>query len=121
MGNDHMYVSQGVADANTNPSAAATIAAYKVAYPNATDVAAYTFAAYDCAAILMDAIDRAITANGGKLPSRQQVIDQMGKTTGFKGLTGTYTLNDKGDPTTPALQIQQYKAGAWATVKNIQL
>ena len=120
MGNDHMYASQGVADANTNPSAAATIAAYKVAYPNATDVAAYTFAAYDCAAILMDAIDRAITANGGKLPSRQQVIDQMGKTTGFKGLTGTYTLNAAGDPTTPALQIQQYKSGAWATIQNIQ-
>ena len=45
----------------------------------------------------------------------------MAKTTAFKGLTGTYTLNDKGDPTTPALQIQQYKGGAWTTVKNIQL
>ena len=121
MGNDHMYASQGVADANANASAAATIAAYKVAHPNSSDIGAYTFAGYDCAAILIDAIDRAITANNGALPTRQQVIDQMAKTTAFKGLTGTYTLNDKGDPTTPALQIQQYKAGAWTTVKNIQL
>ncbi|HEV2032620.1 MAG TPA: branched-chain amino acid ABC transporter substrate-binding protein [Candidatus Dormibacteraeota bacterium] len=121
MGNDHMYASQGVADANANPSAAATIAAYKVAHPNPTDTAAYTFAGYDCAAILIDAIDRAITKNGGNLPTRQQVIDQMATTTAFKGLTGTYTLNAAGDPTTPALQIQQYKAGAWTTVQNIQL
>jgi len=121
MGNDHMYASQGVADANANPSAATVIAAYKAEHPNASDIGAYTFAGYDCAAILIDAIDRAITANGGSLPSRQQVIDQMAKTTAFKGLTGTYTLNDKGDPTTPALQIQQYKSPAWTTVKNIQL
>ncbi len=121
MGNDHIYASQGVADANANSSAAATIAAYKAAHPNPDDTGAYTFAGYDCAAILIDAIDRAITANGGNLPSRQQVIDQIAKTSGFKGLTGTYTLNDKGDPTTPALQIQQYKTTGWTTVKNIQL
>ena len=121
MGNDKLYASQGVADANANTSAADTIAAYKAAHPNSSDLGAYTFAGYDCAAILIDAIDRAITANGGNLPTRQQVIDQMAKTTAFKGLTGTYTLNDKGDPTTPALQIQQYKDKAWTTVKNIQL
>jgi branched-chain amino acid transport system substrate-binding protein len=120
MGNDHLYASQGVADANANPTAAATIAAYKAAHPNPDDTGAYTFAGYDCAAILMDAIDRAITANGGKLPSRQQVIDQMATTTGFQGLTGKYTLNAAGDPTTPALQIQQYKGGAWTTIQNIQ-
>ena len=119
MGNDHMYASQGVADANSNPSAAATITKYKAEHPNPSDTAAYTFAGYDCAAILIDAIGRAIDANGGNMPSRQQVIDAMAKTSNFQGLTGTYSLNDKGDPTSPALQIQQYKSGAWTTVKNI--
>jgi branched-chain amino acid transport system substrate-binding protein len=119
MGNDHMYASQGVADANSNPTAAATIAKYKTEHPNATDTAAYTFAGYDCAAILIDAIGRAIDANSGNMPSRQQVIDAMAKTSNFKGLTGTYTLNAAGDPTTPALQIQQYKGGAWTTIKNL--
>jgi branched-chain amino acid transport system substrate-binding protein len=119
MGNDHMYASQGVADANSNPSAASTIQAYKTAHPNPQDTAAYTYAGYDCAAILIDAIGRAIDANGGNMPTRQQVIDQMAKTSNFKGLTGTYSLNAAGDPTTPALQIQQYKSGSWTTVKNI--
>ena len=31
----------------------------------------------------------------------------------------TRRVNDKGDPTTPALQVQQYKSSAWTTVKNI--
>lgn len=119
MANDHMYASQGVADANQNPSAAATIAKYKQEHPNAADTAAYTFAAYDCAAILIDAIGRAITANGGNMPTRQQVIDQMAKTSNFKGLTGTYTLNAAGDPTSPALQIQQNQTAGWTTIKNI--
>ncbi len=119
MGNDHMYATQGVADANANASAASTIAAYKKAHTSPDDTAAYTFAGYDCAAILIDAIGRAIDANGGNMPTRQQVIDQMAKTSNFPGLTGTYTLNSAGDPTTPALQVQQYKGGAWTTVKNI--
>jgi branched-chain amino acid transport system substrate-binding protein len=121
MASDKMYASQGVADAESNPTAATTVAAYKKAHPTAADTGAYTFAAYDCAAILLDAIGRAIDAKGGNLPSRQDVIDQMAKTSNFPGLTGTYTLNSAGDPTKPALQIQQYKSGAWSTVKNIAL
>jgi branched-chain amino acid transport system substrate-binding protein len=119
MANDHMYASQGVADANSNPTAAATIAAYKAAHPNPSDIGAYTWAGYDCAAILIDAIDRAIKANGGNLPTRQMVIDQMAKTTNFAGLTGTYSLTATGDPSAPALQIQQNQAAGWTTVKNI--
>ncbi len=119
MANDHMYASQGVADANSNPSAAAVISKYKQEHANAADTGAYTFAAYDCAAILIDAIGRAIDANNGNMPSRQQVIDALAKTSNFKGLTGTYTLNEKGDPTSPALQIQQNQSAGWTTIKNI--
>src|SRR5581483_3553352 len=119
MANDHMYASQGVADANSNASAASTISAYKAQHSNPSDVGAYTWAGYDCAAILVDAIDRAIKANNGNMPSRQQVIDQLAKTSNFQGLTGTYTLNTAGDPTSPALQIQQNQSAGWTTVKNI--
>jgi branched-chain amino acid transport system substrate-binding protein len=119
MANDHMYASQGVADAGSNPTAAASIAAYKQVHTNPSDIGAYTWAGYDCAAILIDAIDRAIKANGGNLPTRQMVIDQLAKTSNFAGLTGTYTLNAAGDPTSPALQIQQNQTAGWTTVKNI--
>ena len=114
--NTKMYATQGVADATQNPSAASTVAAYKAAYPNASDIGAYTFAGYDCAAIILDAIGRAIDANGGSMPTRQQVIDQVAKTSGFQGLTGTITFDQNGDPTHPTLQLQQLKSGTWTFV-----
>ncbi len=122
--NDKMYASQGVADATQNPDAASVVAAYKKAYPNPSDTGAYTFASYDCAAILLDSIGRAIKANGGKLPSRQQVIDQVGKTSNYKALGGVYTFTSAGDPTQPVLQIQQVKKNSsgsldWIFVKQL--
>lgn len=118
--NGKMYASQGVADATQNPNAAATIAAYKAAYPNASDLGAYTFAAYDCAAIELDAIGRAIDANGGSMPSRQQVVDQIAKTSNFAGLTGQITFDQNGDPTHPTLQLQHLVNGAWTFVTQLQ-
>ena len=113
MATSNMFATQGVADATQNPSAATIVAAYKVAYPGATNIGAYTFAGYDCAAILIDAIGRAIDANGGNLPSRAQVIAQMPLTKNFQGLTGVITLNAAGDQTTPTLQFQQVQNKAW--------
>jgi len=112
MATSNMYATQGVADASQNPSAATIVAAYKAAYPGASNLGAYTYAGYDCAAILIDAIGRAIDANGGNLPTRAQVIAQMATTKSFQGLTGVITLNAAGDQTTPTLQFQQVKAGS---------
>jgi branched-chain amino acid transport system substrate-binding protein len=117
--NDHMFATQGVADATQNPSAKSIVAAYSAAYPGASNIGAYTFAGYDCAAIILDGIGRAIDANGGNMPTRQQVIDQVAKTTNFAGLTGVITFDPNGDPTHPTLQLQQVKAGAWTFVTQL--
>jgi branched-chain amino acid transport system substrate-binding protein len=109
MANSNMFATQGVADATQNPDAKTVIDAYKKAYPKASDIGAYTFGTYDCAAILIDAIGRAIDANGGKLPTRQQVVDAMAKTSNYKGLTGVITFDTNGDPAHPTLQLQQVK------------
>jgi branched-chain amino acid transport system substrate-binding protein len=119
MANDHLYASRGLGNANLNSRSAATIAAYLKAYPDPAGINAHTFADYDCAALLIDAIGRAIDGNGGRLPTRQQVVDQLAKNTNFQGLTGTYTFDALGDPTTPTLQILQYKTGGWSPIKNI--
>ena len=111
-----MYATQGVADATQNSSAAGIVSAYKQKYSQASDIGAYTFAGYDCAAILIDAIGRAIDANNGSMPTRQQILDQVAKTSNFQGLTGTVTFDKNGDPTHPTLQLQQLKNGAWTFV-----
>ena len=121
MASDHMYASQGAADATQNPSAASTIQAYQKAFPNKADTGAYTFASYDCAAILVDAVGRAIQANGGPMPTRQQVVDAVAKTSNFKGLTGNISFTAQGDPTAPVLQIQQQKGGSWVFVKQFNV
>jgi branched-chain amino acid transport system substrate-binding protein len=121
--NDHMYASQGAADATQNPDAAATIAKYKAACTQGSGVCegAYTYAAYDCAAILIDAIGRAIQANGGNKPTRAQVINALAQTANFKGLTGVISFNQFGDPTAPVLQIQQNKGGTWTFLEQFGL
>jgi branched-chain amino acid transport system substrate-binding protein len=116
MANANMFATQGVADATQNPDAKTVIDAYKKAYPKASDIGAYTFGTYDCAAILIDAIGRAIDANGGKSPSRQQVVDAVAKTSNFKGLTGVISFDANGDPTHPTLQLQQVKGSDWVFV-----
>ncbi|MEO8745452.1 MAG: branched-chain amino acid ABC transporter substrate-binding protein [Candidatus Dormiibacterota bacterium] len=122
MATSNMFATQGVSDATQNPDAKTIVAAYAAAYPGASNVGAYTYAGYDCAAILIDAIGRAIDANGGNMPTRQQVIDQVAKTTAFKGLTGVITFNAVGDPTTPTLQLQELKGSppVWTFVTQFQ-
>src|SRR5260370_31033692 len=119
MATSNMFAPQGVADATQNPDAKAVVDAYSAAYPGSSNVGAYTFAAYDCAAILIDAIGRAIDANGGNTPTRAQVIAAVAKTSSFKGLTRVITFDATTDPTHPTLQLQQVKGGAWPFVAPV--
>ncbi len=109
----NMFFTNAAGDAAQNPDAASTVAAFKAAYPKASDLGAYTFPAYDCALILVDAVKRAIDANAGKVPSRQQVIDAVQATTGLKGTVGTYAFDANGDPKSATMAFWASKSGAW--------
>jgi len=104
----NMFFTNAAGDAAQNPAAAATVAAFKQAYPKASDLGAYTFPAYDCAFILLDAVKRAIDAAGGKAPTRQQVIDAVQATSGLVGTVGTYAFDANGDPKSATMAF-------WAT------
>lgn len=90
--------------------------AFLKSYPRASDVVDYTFAAYDATSILIDAIRRAVEKNGGAFPSRQQVIDALGQTNGFRGVTGTYAFDRNGDAVAPMMAFYQLHNGAWIPV-----
>jgi branched-chain amino acid transport system substrate-binding protein len=91
------------------------IADYRKAYPKPSDVGPYTFAAYDCARILIEAIGIAIHDNGGHIPTRTQVITALASNR-FVGVTGTYTFDKNGDAETPMMSIYQVKDGRWVNV-----
>jgi branched-chain amino acid transport system substrate-binding protein len=79
---------------------------------------AYVFAAYDCAEILVAAIDQAIKQNGGKVPTREQVLAAVAATHDFKGLTGTFSFNANGDATNPAVSLYYVRQGTWTFWQN---
>jgi branched-chain amino acid transport system substrate-binding protein len=78
----------------------------------------YTFSAYDCARILIDAIGRAIRANGGKIPTREQVRAAVAATANFRGLTGTYSFDAYGDVANPSFSFYTINHGNWAFSRN---
>jgi len=111
----NMFFTNAAGDAGQTPAAAATVAAFKQAYPKASDLGAYTFPAYDCAFILLDAVKRAIDAAGGKAPTRQQVIDAVQSTSGLVGTVGTYAFDANGDPKSATMAFWASKGtpAAW--------
>ena len=74
----------------------------------------YPLAAYDCANILIDAVRRAIRANGGEIPTREQVREAVAETTNFKGITGTYSFDANGDVINPGFSFYTVQEGHWA-------
>jgi branched-chain amino acid transport system substrate-binding protein len=86
-------------------------------------VASYTFEAYDCALILIDAIERAIAAAGGAIPTRPEVLRAVAATQGYKGVTGTWAFDAHGDANAPSLSLFQVQnAGpkpAWKLLTGV--
>jgi branched-chain amino acid transport system substrate-binding protein len=94
---------------STDAQTTRVLAAYKrTGWP----VTPYTYASYDCAEILMDAIERAMGANGGRVPSRSQVIEAL-TTTHFQGITGNWSFDGRGDATAPAISFYRVERGTW--------
>jgi branched-chain amino acid transport system substrate-binding protein len=96
----------------------ATVPAALSGLPRGHAYDAYHFAAYDCAEILIAAIDRAIANNGGKVPRREQVLNAVAATKDFKGLTGTFTFDANGDAIEPAVSFYYVHDGKWTFWQN---
>ena len=62
------------------------------------EVESFGMYGYDAAAVGLKAIEQAIQELGGKKPTRAQVSAAIRKLKNYKGITGTITFDDKGDP-----------------------
>jgi len=101
---------------SADPQVKQRVGAYLAAYPKPSDVDVYTFAAYDCARILINAIGRAIRSNGLKVPSRAQVLSALAATNDFVGVTGTYSFDKNGDAVSPLMSMYRLQGGRWVNV-----
>jgi branched-chain amino acid transport system substrate-binding protein len=105
-------------DYTSNPEAEKVRAAYSKAYPK-IPISEYTFAAYDSARILIDAIQSVVTANHGAFPTRAQVLAAVAKTAQFPGLTGTYSFDSNGDAISPMMSVYRVENGQWVYQQRI--
>jgi branched-chain amino acid transport system substrate-binding protein len=91
------------------PSAQAFIAAYKKAY-NA-DIGAYSANAYAAAMIEIAAIEKAIKANGGKIPTRAEILKNIAATKNFDTPIGKIGFDANGDTTAGILSLYKITNG----------
>lgn len=117
-----MYGTVATVAAEKVSGAQATIDAFKKAFTNKDDYGAYTMPSYDATKILVAAIHRAIQANNGNMPTRQQVLDQMYKTD-YTGVLGHTGFDQLGDTTNKVITIYTVKDATtgWEVTKTIDL
>lgn len=114
-----MYATIGDLDPthSSDPAVQKLVASYRARFPNTTPPP-YTFAAYDCALVLIDAITRAMEANHGIIPRRSQVLDAIAHAD-FSGVTDHYSFDSAGDVISPLMSLYQVQNGRWLYVKQI--
>jgi branched-chain amino acid transport system substrate-binding protein len=96
------------------------VADFRKAFPKITDIQTYVFAAYDSARILIDAISRAVQANGGGKPTRLEVVAAVSQTH-FGGATGSYSFDSHGDALSPMMSIYTVDNGQWVLLNKIDI
>lgn len=81
-------------------------------YEKATNkkVGIFTSYGFDATNVVIHGIEEAIKANGGKKPSREQVLDAIHKTTDWQGQFVKVTFDEKGDNKYAAVYAYKYEA-----------
>ncbi|USG66436.1 branched-chain amino acid ABC transporter substrate-binding protein [Brevibacillus ruminantium] len=72
------------------------------------DPGAFSPFAYDATLVALNGIEKAIQENGGKKPTREQVMNAIRGTNEFSGLFTKVTFDDKGDNKHSQVYIYQY-------------
>jgi branched-chain amino acid transport system substrate-binding protein len=90
---------------SADPAVLKIVTEFRKAYPQAPINDLFAFAAYDCARILIAAIERAIDAKGGGVPTRLEVLQQVASGDFTGGTTGSYSFLPSGDARAPTMSI----------------
>jgi branched-chain amino acid transport system substrate-binding protein len=74
-------------------------------------VGIFTSFGYDSMGVMLNGLEEAIKANGGKKPTREQVLEAVHKTKDYKGKFVNVTFNEKGDNEFASVYVYKYENG----------
>jgi branched-chain amino acid transport system substrate-binding protein len=77
------------------------------------DVESFGMYGYDATLVGIKAMEQWIKANGGKKPSRADVVTAVRKIKNFKGVTGSIEFDNKGDPVKAKYFVLQFEKQAY--------
>lgn len=81
----------------------------------------YSANAYAAAQVLIAAIEKAIEENGGKLPTRMQVLQAVAQTSSLKTPIGPISFDKQGDLTSPVLSLYQIRNAKPSFITQLNL
>ncbi len=114
-----VYITTAAPDAAMLPSAKSFLAAYQARFKS--NVGAYSANGYAAAEIAIAAIEKAIVDDGGKMPTRADVLKIIGATSNFDSPIGKVGFDANGDTTAPILSLFKVQGGKRVTIDQIRV
>ena len=96
---------------DATPETAAFAKKYKQRFGK--NIEAFGLYGYDATLVGIKAMEQWIKANGGKKPSRTDVVTAVRKIKNFKGVTGSIEFDNKGDPVKAKYFVLQFEKQAY--------
>lgn len=116
---DGSYFTLAAPNAQRLAAARAFVKAYAARYH--APIGPYSANAYAAAEVAIHAIAQAIRANGGRLPTRAQVVEQVAKTQGLPTPIGPVSFDAAGDIENPVISLYGFKQGHPYFINQINL
>ena len=117
MAND-VYATVASVNAAKLPAAQAFLRDYQSAYHQA--VGSYSAAGYVSAMVILNAAASAVKANGGKMPSRADVLDNIRSAKSFNTIIGPFAFDANGDPTSKIISIYAARNDNWQFLTQVK-
>ena len=108
---DNVYGTVAAVNATTIPEAKTFLEDYQAQFNQ--PVGSYSAAGYTSAMVIIQAIAKAVKDNGGKMPSREDVLQNLRSVKQFDSIMGPFAFDANGDTTNKIISIYGAKKDVW--------
>lgn len=109
------FITSIAGDSNATEEGKKFVADYKAKFNK--DPESFSVYAYDSMGVFLKGLEDAINANGGKLPSREDIATAVRAVENFEGALTTVTFDDKGDNVNAKVFIYEFEEASYPPVQ----